>query len=71
MESHHPEGYGSCKALMESYILIMGATKEHLRALEEVLRCLEKAGLRVKRNKCAFMILSYCQWTTYLGHRVW
>lgn len=37
-------------------ILIAGSTEEeHLRVLEEVLRQLEQAGLKVKQNKCVFM----------------
>ena len=48
-------------------ILVTGSTEEtHLKALEEVLRCLEQAGLRVKQSKCAFMRLSVC----YLGHKI-
>ena len=46
-------------------ILITGETKaEHLQTLEEVLKRLVKAGLRVKKNKCKFMIPS----VSYLGH---
>ena len=37
-------------------ILVTGSSEEvHLRALEEVLRRLERAGLKVKQSKCAFM----------------
>ena len=37
-------------------ILITGETEsDHLKSLEEVLKCLVKAGLRVKRHKCKFM----------------
>ena len=46
-------------------ILITGETKaEHLQTLEEVLKRLVKAGLRVKKNKCKFMVPS----VSYLGH---
>ena len=46
-------------------ILITGSTEEaHLKALEEVLSRLERAGLKVKRNKCVFMR----PLVTYLGH---
>ena len=46
-------------------ILITGSTVEaHLKALEEVLRRLQRAGLRVKQKKCVFMRPS----VTYLGH---
>ena len=48
-------------------ILISGSTEEeHLKALEEVLRRLEKAGLRVKLKKCMFMRPS----VEYLGHKI-
>ena len=46
-------------------ILVTGSTEEaHLKALEEVLSRLERAGLKVKRSKCVFMRPS----VTYLGH---
>ena len=46
-------------------ILITGSTVEaHLKALEEVLSRLQRAGLRVKQKKCVFMRPS----VTYLGH---
>ena len=48
-------------------ILIAGCSEEeHLKALDEVLTRLEKAGLRVKPKKCEFMRTS----VTYLGHRI-
>ena len=47
------------------YILVTGATEEeHLAHLKEVLRRLEEAGLRLKRNKCVFMV----PFVVYLGH---
>ena len=46
-------------------ILITGETEtEHLQTLEEVLKQLAKAGLRVKKKKCKFMVPS----VSYLGH---
>ena len=40
-------------------ILNAGTTgKEHIQALHEVLTRLEKVGLRVKKEKCAFMVKS-------------
>ena len=46
-------------------ILITGETEsDHLQSLEEVLKCLVKAGLRVKRHKCKFMAPS----VAYLGY---
>ena len=48
-------------------ILVTGTTDDdHLHNLEEVLTRLEKANLRLKRNKCAFLLPS----VEYLGHRI-
>ena len=48
-------------------ILITGSTTdEHLRNLTEVLKRLEEAGLRLKREKCEFLSTS----VVYLGHRI-
>ena len=46
-------------------ILVTGSTNaEHLAALEEALRRLEEAGLRLKKDKCEFLAKS----VIYLGH---
>ena len=46
-------------------ILILGETEaSHLRSLDEVLRRLTEAGLRVKKNKCKFVVSS----VAYLSH---
>ena len=48
-------------------ILIMGTTDaEHLNTLNKVLKCLEEAGLRLKKSKCAFML----PMVEYLGHSI-
>ena len=48
-------------------ILVSGANDDdHLRNLEEVLKRLAEAGLRLKKGKCVFMESQ----VTYLGHRV-
>ena len=48
-------------------ILITGPTDEtHTRTLDEVLRRLNDAGVRLKREKCSFMLPS----VEYLGHRI-
>lgn len=48
-------------------ILVTGSTEEeHLRNLDQVLRRLSEAGLRLKRRKCVFQAQS----VTYLGHRI-
>jgi len=46
-------------------ILVTGATeREHLHNLAQVLQRLESAGMRLKQDKCAFMLQS----VSYLGH---
>ena len=48
-------------------IFVTGKTiEEHLANLEAVLSQLETACLRLKRNKCAFLLPSF----EYLGHRI-
>ena len=48
-------------------ILVTGATTDvHLRNLDEVLRRLQKYGIRMKRSKCSFLKDA----VEYLGHRV-
>ena len=46
-------------------ILVTGKTEaEHLQHLKEVLARLQKAGMRLKKSKCSFMM----EKVTYLGH---
>ena len=48
-------------------ILVTGkSTEEHLHNLETVLQRLEQAGLRLKREKCSFMLPS----VEYLGYKI-
>ena len=48
-------------------ILITGMSDtEHLRTLDEVLSRLERAGMRLKKEKCTFM----AEEVIYLGHRI-
>jgi hypothetical protein len=48
-------------------ILVTGRTQEeHLQNLQDVLSRLERAGLRLKRPKCAFMLPSF----DYLGYQI-
>lgn len=48
-------------------ILITGPTEEaHLQNLDTVLTRLESAGMRLKRNKCAFLLPT----VEYLGHKI-
>ena len=39
---------------------------EHLNNLQEVLNRLEKAGMHLKKNKCAFLLPQ----VEYLGHQI-
>jgi len=48
-------------------ILVTGKTEEeHLQNLDQVLKTMKEAGLRLKRSKCVFQVSS----VTYLGHRI-
>ena len=48
-------------------VLVTGGNEEkHLSALEEVLRRMSEAGLRLRRDKCMFVAAS----VVYLGHRI-
>ena len=47
-------------------ILITGRTEEHLKTLDEVLTRLERAGMRLKKLKCQFLLPS----VEYLGHKI-
>ena len=48
-------------------ILVTGDSEtEHLHNLEEVLKCLSKAGIRLRRQKCAFMLTE----VEYLRHKL-
>lgn len=48
-------------------ILVTGTTEaEHLRNLDQVLKRMAEAGLRLKRSKCMFQAPS----VTYLGHKI-
>ena len=48
-------------------ILVKGSNEtEHLKTLEEVLRCLHNHGIKVRLDKCKFMQKS----VEYLGHKV-
>ena len=48
-------------------ILVSGKTEaDHLSSLEEVLRRMSKAGLRLRKDKCVFLVPA----VVYLGHRI-
>ena len=48
-------------------VLVAGKTEEeHLKTLDQVLTGMQKAGLRLKRQMCAFLLPS----VEYLGHKI-
>ena len=48
-------------------ILLSNATEsDHLKLIDQVLDCLEKAGLRARKGKCQFFVPS----VAYLGHKI-
>ena len=48
-------------------VLITGPTnEEHLKSLEEVLKCMKETGLKLQQDKCSFMSPS----VTYLGYKI-
>ena len=49
------------------YVLVTGESEQkHLKNVDEVLKRLEAAGLRLKAEKCKFMKAE----VEYLGHRI-
>ena len=52
--------------LIDDVIVSAGSAQEHLQRLEEVLRRLSEAGLRLQRKKCQFGVAS----VVYLGHHI-
>ena len=60
------QGIGHVSVYLDD-ILVTGATEqEHLENLDTVLSRLETAGMRLKRNKCAFLLSA----VEYLGHKI-
>ena len=51
---------------IDDILVTGGSENEHLNTLEEVLTRLETAGLRLRRDKCAFLLPSI----EYLGHKI-
>ena len=60
------QGIDGVVVYLDDILVTGGDEQAHLKALEEVLGRLERAGLRVKQKKCAFMRSS----VTYLGHLI-
>ena len=56
----------TCLVYLDDIIIFSRGVPEHLRRLEDVLRRLEAAGLKLKPAKCQLMKTS----VTYLGHVV-
>ena len=48
----------------DDLLVTAGTEEEHLACLSEVLNCLIEAGMRLKKNKCAFLLPSL----EHLGH---
>ena len=61
------EGLAGVSVYLDDILVIGKSTEEHLTNLEAVLSRLESSGLRLKRNKCAFLLPS----VKYLGHRLY
>ena len=60
------QGIPGVVAYLDDILVTGSIDQEHLTALEEVLSRLEKAGLRVRKEKCHFMTSS----VTYLGYKI-
>ncbi len=60
------QGIPGVVAFVDDILIPGNSESEHLEALNEVLIHLNKAGLRVKKNKCKFMQPS----VIYLGYRL-
>lgn len=55
------------ESILRGTILVTGKTEaEHLQNLEQVLTRLEEAGMRLKQEKCTFLLDS----VEYLGHNI-
>ena len=59
-------GIPNVAVYLDDILLTGQSDQEHLATLHQVLTRLQEAGLRLKRNKCAFME----QETEFLGHKV-
>ena len=60
------QGLAGVSVYIDNILVTGKTTEEHLANLEAVLSRLETAGLRLKRNRCAFLLPS----VEYLGHRI-
>ena len=60
------KGIKSVMVFIDDILIVRESDKGNLESLEEVLRRLEKANLRLKKSKCQFLQRSI----DYLGHRI-
>ena len=56
--------WSTCLVYIDDIIVYSGSFEQHLERLEEVLRRLQRAGLKVKQSKCHLLQKRVC----YLGH---
>ena len=59
-------GIPHCSVYLDDILITGNSEQEHLRNLDAVLERLEEAGMRLKKNKCKFMIPE----VEYLGHKI-
>ncbi|XP_043225249.1 uncharacterized protein K02A2.6-like isoform X2 [Amphibalanus amphitrite] len=59
-------GMPSVAVYLDDILVSSRSTEEHLKTLDEVLRRLQEAGLKVRASKCQFMM----QNVEYLGHLI-
>ncbi len=60
------QGIPGITIYLDDFLIIGRDNQEHLHTLSEVLKRLKDGGLRLKREKCAFMQRE----AVFLGHRV-
>ena len=60
------QGISGTVVYMDNILVTRRSTGEHLHNLDAVLGRLANAGLRLKLEKCAFMVKE----VNYLGHRI-
>lgn len=60
------QGIANVSVYIDDILITGKSDEEHRHTLEEVLSRMEKAGIRLKQSKCAFMLKS----VEYLGHRI-
>ena len=61
-----PVSVNGAMCYIDDILVTVSTEEEHLQNLKEVLKCLQRHGVRMKRSKCTFMKDS----VEYLGHDV-